>query len=101
LISISPQNTDVGCVSTSQVSIVNTMTENFAVCHTLAIGSCQSHKCYIILTSLIQQFDVRKGHVHRHKTVTKFHTTHEARAISNARMLARIPDETGPFALIG
>jgi len=91
-------------VSISQVSIVNNMMEYFTVRHALAFGSRSFHECYIIPTSVIQKFNLRKGHVHLHKRITKtvrydadVHTTHTAHEIRNAR----IPDETGLFGLTG
>jgi len=63
---------------------------------------------YIVLISVIQQFDFRKGHVHLHKSITKtarnnadVHTTHAAREINNVYTLARIPNKTGTFGLTG
>jgi hypothetical protein len=78
------------------------------VCLALTFGSRRFHECYIILISVIQQFDVRKARVHLHKRIRKtarydadVHTTHAAREIRNAYTLARIPDETGLFELTG
>jgi hypothetical protein len=84
------------------------MTESCTVCQALAFGSRRFQECYIVLISVIQHFDVRKGHVHLHKRITKtaqydadIQIARAAREIRNAYILVRIPEVTGPFGLNG
>jgi hypothetical protein len=105
LISITPQNTNI-IASISQVSIAKTVTESLKFYYTLVSGLRRFHESCILLISVTQQFDVRKEHVHLHTKITKtvgyeakIYTFHAARETKNTYILARIPDETGPFWL--